>query len=375
MATIQEQLENAVAIYNKCAGKVNKFINGGDTETIESESGNKPTLAKIAKDAKDTVDSSIISLTEKAKQVANDKNEILQIKDDVEQTKIELDIISKRSAIPIGIVCWFPSTILPDGYLRCNGSEITKEMFPDLCKVLNNGDETALIATLPESKTSDGRGLFIRDIGNNETPLVVSEDSLKAHNHIQGIPLSDNLGQGAEFGYIKRGANRRSSQYGSPSQRNALPYTSTTGNDETKPANITFVMCIKAFHGAVKTDHIDAIVLATKVQENKSKIDTINTEIILWESPTGQTTGSISLNGSMENYVSIRIDIINTEISSGVMPLTFNYNTRVSDISAISGRKDNEFSAIAVKYVSNKSIQIIENLSNRCKIRKITGIK
>tara|TARA_Y100001960_G_C14557075_1_gene768783 strand:- start:551 stop:787 length:237 start_codon:yes stop_codon:yes gene_type:complete len=73
MATIQEQLENAVNIYNKCANKINKFINGADNETIESETGNKPTIAKMVKDTQDLVDSVTDSIKTKAIDVENKK--------------------------------------------------------------------------------------------------------------------------------------------------------------------------------------------------------------------------------------------------------------------------------------------------------------
>jgi len=307
MATIQEQLENAVLIYNKCAGKVNKFINGGDTETIESDSGNKPTLAKIAKDAKDMVDSSIISLTEKAKQVANDKNEILQIKNDIDATKIELENKVTKFGVPVGQLSWFTFSQIPDGYLRCNGSEITKEMFPDLCKVLNNGDEKALTATLPNALTTDGRGRFLRDIGTSGIPLKTQEDEIRAHSHDIAVNWNDHN----TWAGIDATSAHHSNTYS----------TKPFGGDETRPVSLMAVLCIKAYNGVINDGSIDLQGIPIEVQSNKlniknleSKIEDFREQTVLWHSPSGQAGGNYILSESMKNFKEI---IIESRLSNG----------------------------------------------------------
>jgi len=91
MATVKEQLDASINTFNETAAKVNKFINGTDSETISSDTGEKPTIAKIAKDAEDRVSASITDLTINADQVSTDKAAIEQLKSDTQQIVTDFD--------------------------------------------------------------------------------------------------------------------------------------------------------------------------------------------------------------------------------------------------------------------------------------------
>jgi len=80
MATLQEQLEQSVQKYAENADKVHTFINGTEAETIESASGNKPTIAKIIKDTETQIDTSTGDFNAKASQVTADKETVERLK-------------------------------------------------------------------------------------------------------------------------------------------------------------------------------------------------------------------------------------------------------------------------------------------------------
>jgi len=91
MATLQEQLEQSIQTYNENANKVHAFINGTDTETIASDSGEKPTIAKIVKDTEVSIDNSLTELKDKIGQVSVDKTAVEQIKSETAQIKSEAE--------------------------------------------------------------------------------------------------------------------------------------------------------------------------------------------------------------------------------------------------------------------------------------------
>lgn len=73
MATLQEQVEQSVLKYTENADKIHKFVNGTDTETIDTTNGPKPSIAKISKNASDTINSQMTELNNKVQQAENAK--------------------------------------------------------------------------------------------------------------------------------------------------------------------------------------------------------------------------------------------------------------------------------------------------------------
>lgn len=267
MATIQEQLENAVAIYNKCANRVNKFINGADNETVESETGNKPTIAKIVKDTQDLVDSVTDGIKTKAIEVESKKQ-------DVEQLKADIDLIHQQSEIPLGAIMAFPRFNLPQGFLECDGSVIQANTYPQLVAYLT-GDDLATQAILP-----DLRGEFIRgwDNGRNidESRVLGSSqlDQLQDHEHKYNAAYQRNGDTSGGYGQANLSANQKT--FGILEANGGIP----RAGSETRPRNIAMVYAIKAFGTLVNMGNLDLNGLSQEIQGLKtSRIITDDTNL------------------------------------------------------------------------------------------------
>lgn len=85
-----------------------------------------------------------------------------------------------NNLFPPGLVIYWPSPVVPDGYIECNGQAIDRAVYSDLYNqiedIYGDGDgETTF-------NVPDCRGLFIRcDDGANLS--VVIDDDIKAHDH------------------------------------------------------------------------------------------------------------------------------------------------------------------------------------------------
>lgn len=307
MATIQEQLENAVAIYNKCADRVNKFINGGDTETVESETGNKPTIAKIVKDTQDLIAETMIGINEKSQQVTINLSTVFQLKQETEDLRNQVNDVFKKFGDNIGSFQFFATENIPDGWLRCDGTEISKDVYPELVIYLNKGDETVLTANLPNGITSDGRGRFLRDIGLNGVPLTIQEDELRRHSHDIAVNWNDHN----TWGGIDATSSSTSNTYS----------TQSFGGDETRPVSLMGVLCIKAYHGIINDGTIDLQGIPNDIQNIKLRLDNIESAVneigqqtVLWSNSSGQASGNYVLKESMRNF---KFLIIESRLSNG----------------------------------------------------------
>ena len=281
MATLQEQVEQSVQKYNENAEKVHKFINGTDSETIESTSGNKPTIAKIVKDTEDSIASKMTTINTKVEEVNSAKTSVEDSITELETSISEFETkYSGEVGTELGAIVTFPVESVPQGFLVCDGATIQKATYPDLVKFLTSSDSITS-ATLP-----DLRGVFVRGwdnargIDSGRTLGSYQEDELKSHRHT------------VERGSI--GSNSGSNGYETKSGEN---YTSYTGGSETRPKNVALVYAIKAFGTVVNKGELDLNGLAQDVN-NLSQNVAINTvkgqETILWNGEAG--SGSINLN-------------------------------------------------------------------------------
>ena len=142
--------------------------------------------------------------------------------------------IETNLKVPVGTIIAFASDTPPNGFLECNGAEISRTDYNDLFNVIGttfgagNGSTTF---NLP-----DLRGEFIRGwdngrgVDNGRTFGSWQADDLKEHNHhMNAYP---NYGGGATTVTCTG-----SSGY--------TVYTSSIGGSETRPRNIALMFCIK----------------------------------------------------------------------------------------------------------------------------------
>lgn len=98
--------------------------------------------------------------------------------------------LQNGSLMPIGAIIAFPSEKIPNGFLPCEGQELSRKQFPELSEVLGNtfGGSTSTF-NLP-----DLQGQFIRGLdregnmdfdeeGNIRKIGSIQEDSFQGHGH------------------------------------------------------------------------------------------------------------------------------------------------------------------------------------------------
>ncbi|WP_267269465.1 phage tail protein [Pseudomonas protegens] len=183
------------------------------------------------------------------------------------------ELVTLKSAHPVGAIIPFPKAEVPAGYLELNGSVHSIAAYPDLAAYLgstfNKGDEGAGNFRLPES-----RGEFLRgwdhgrgvDVGRALSSYQA--DDFKSHTHsLQGS---------TNFTYSLNPTNNFK-----PYQDGVSSYnTSATGGGETRPRNLAVMWCIKAWNAPINQGSIDIATLAavaaqaTEVNQGTLKIAT-----------------------------------------------------------------------------------------------------
>lgn len=157
------------------------------------------------------------------------------------QGRILNDRIMK--AVPSGSILYTASNSVPDGWLLCDGTAVSRDEYSDLFAAIGttygNGNG-ATTFNLP-----DIRGEFIRALDNGRgidagrKIGTYQADEFKSHNHISyfaernlqypnGVAATDKTGS-----------------HGGGDDDNPYPFTSNTGGDETRPRNIAFPAIIK----------------------------------------------------------------------------------------------------------------------------------
>lgn len=163
--------------------------------------------------------------------------------------------ISYVAAVPPGAIFHFPSTFLPEGYLECDGSLVSRTTYAKLYQAI--GTTFGQGDGIRTFQLPDLRGQFIRgwDSAGQVDPyrLMGSKqtDAMQGHYH---EPLGKKTST-VQFGFNvwSAGANNHGAPTGSGSEPEATtggPVTDSTHGTpriaaETRPINIALVACIK----------------------------------------------------------------------------------------------------------------------------------
>lgn len=189
------------------------------------------------------------------------------------------ELVTLKSAHPVGAIIPFPKAEVPAGYLELNGSVHSIAAYPDLAAYLgttfNKGDEGAGNFRLPESRGEflrgwdHGRGVDVgRELGGwQKGSLMAGGDNLSDHSMLfAGLsdPIRRKLTGWDEvydpelyFPVIK---------YFSASASDVLvksEYASHTG--VSRPRNLSVMWCIKAWNAPINQGNIDIAALAAQV--------------------------------------------------------------------------------------------------------------
>ena len=159
---------------------------------------------------------------------------------------------SPLSRIPIGSVLAYPadSSALPDGFLVCDGRELSKQAYPELFDILGvryggRGDSFRL---------PDYGGLFLRGVHGTREIGTLQEDSIGEHRHhvvLQGGAHAHGTFEVARVstgGGDTRGPNgaARHTVMVAGGAHTHTGDTSEFGGDETRPKNISVNWIIRA---------------------------------------------------------------------------------------------------------------------------------
>jgi len=152
------------------------------------------------------------------------------------------DLTEKERSLPAqpaGTIISFAGDTVPDGYLLCDGSELSQTTYADLfANIGSTWDTTAGVASptagnfrLPPSEVG-GLGLYMRGTGaTNGVVGTYQADVFKSHRHnIQTWLIGSGGGSGEFVG-------------GNVNNSHNTEYTGDA--TETRPRTITVMMCIK----------------------------------------------------------------------------------------------------------------------------------
>lgn len=159
---------------------------------------------------------------------------------DIEIRNIIKKEMAKGGAVPVGAIFAFPSECIPDGYLECNGQELSKNHYPELFNLIGytfGGEKNTFL--LP-----DLQGQFIRGLdregnwdcdeeGNIRTLGSIQQDSLQGHRHSAARTSSD--GSHSHKSYADKIPIRYGKNTFSDNESATVPYfKSTSFYDEHK---------------------------------------------------------------------------------------------------------------------------------------------
>lgn len=156
-----------------------------------------------------------------------------------------LDQITDLAAtrlLPAGMVAHFPTAAPPEGWLRCNGADVSRTTYAALFAVIGITFGSANGSTF---RLPDLRGEFVRgwDDGRGvDTGRVlgtVQGDELRSHSHIIPTGMSGSFDPNNPWEVVPPGNRLPNYDYegGAP--------TTSVGGGETRPRNISLLACIK----------------------------------------------------------------------------------------------------------------------------------
>ena len=164
-------------------------------------------------------------------------------------------------SIPVGAVYNFPALTIPDGYLECNGAELSRTSYAALFAILGTtygvGDgETTF--NLPDLRGEfvrgydNGRGVDSgRAIGSSQADatakngLSVTINSNGAHTHGYSWTAANTVN--ATNNYVSMSSNNQggTKNFTTGSAGSHGHTNSVSGDTETRPRNQAMVYCIK----------------------------------------------------------------------------------------------------------------------------------
>lgn len=183
---------------------------------------------------------------------------------------IVVEASDPNSGAPVGSILYYPSSVVPVGWMICAGQQISKTIYPLLFSKIGytfggSGDQFGLPDLRGEfiRGWDGGRGVDVnRLVGSSQSDLFRSHQHKSAWSQDAGSTVTDSVlyagrvdqngGSAAGFRDVESGT----AYVGEPDE--AVMFTTATGGVETRPRNIALVACIKVFGEIDEPDQITA---------------------------------------------------------------------------------------------------------------------
>lgn len=172
-----------------------------------------------------------------------------------EAERSKLSELNTQALIPTGTIIAFGGTTIPEGWLVCDGSSLSKTEFADLyAAIAGNWGEGTTDFNLP-----DLRGQFLRGVngGSGNDPDVLSRTSLNVGGNVGdnvGSYQNDELashdheiraGHTVELNLLTGGPKNKVAPSGSSLQSVSATTVAASGGNETRPKNAYVNFIIK----------------------------------------------------------------------------------------------------------------------------------
>jgi len=150
--------------------------------------------------------------------------------------------------VPIASIHAFATQTVPDGYLICDGSAISRteyaELFAAVGTVWGAGDD-ATTFNIPDLRGEFMRGFDAgRGVDAGRVFASAQGDQFKSHQHLSGSNSAEDLETWSPYGIDSEVRwDGPISTYGVIGSAN---YSSNEGGDETRPRNVAITYAIKA---------------------------------------------------------------------------------------------------------------------------------
>ncbi|WP_256656903.1 phage tail protein [Pseudomonas sp. BGI-2] len=201
------------------------------------------------------------------------------IKDTYTKPEIEA-MIAQASALPVGAMVTFPTESVPPGFLEVDNSLFKDTLYPDLAACLNRkynlpGD-AAGYTRLPESRGEfvrgwdHGRGVDPgRMIGSWQKGSIAAIDTNLPATQTIASNIADYAASRIKTGYDSGDTGLYSGvtlMGVNPQANYPLPGGPEVTYGITRPNNVAFMLCIKAWNAPINQGNVDIAALATEVQ-------------------------------------------------------------------------------------------------------------
>ena len=161
---------------------------------------------------------------------------------DANVTTAKLATVTAQSLLPAGAVMPFAMNSAPSGWLAADGAAVSRTTYAALFAAIGTAHGSGNGSTT--FNLPDLRGIFVRGSGSQEisgityskTFAAKEADELKSHTH--GMFTQSGSAGGNGFGSDYVAVTIAANQTGPKG-------TFATGGDETRPANIALLYCIK----------------------------------------------------------------------------------------------------------------------------------